>query len=165
MKICCTLGRFASAISLLCLVTLAQGADIYKWKDSDGQIRYTDLPPPGKVPYQVLTSKKPGADKAGGAATDGSGAEAAQSPADRELDARRKQASADEQRKKDLQKMDDKKIREQNCATARNNMINYKIGGRMYKIDDKGERAYLSDAEIASGLENAKRDVQHWCDE
>lgn len=153
--------KVALLIGLLCGMALAHGAEVYKWKDTDGQIRYTDQPPPGKVPYQTLSPKKPAAAApvAGGQAPSDSAA------GDRNGGDRQKQALSEEQKKRELQKLDDQKIREQNCANARSNMVNYKIGGRMYKIDEKGERVYLSDADISKGLENANRDVKQWCDE
>jgi len=54
-------------------------------------------------------------------------------------------------------------LREENCKTAKSNLQNYKQGGRMYKIDEKGERQYLVDKDLSAGLENASKEVEQWC--
>ena len=47
-------------ILLMCalvLPTLAN-AEIYKWKDSDGKMRYSDVPPPSNIKQEPLYGKK-----------------------------------------------------------------------------------------------------------
>ncbi len=44
-------------LSLLILPTLAN-AEIYKWKDKDGTVRYSDVPPPSNVKQEALYGKK-----------------------------------------------------------------------------------------------------------
>jgi|SRR5450830_341863 len=44
-------------LSLLMLPTLAS-AEIYKWKDKDGSVRYSDVPPPSNVKQEALYGKK-----------------------------------------------------------------------------------------------------------
>jgi len=39
-------------------------------------------------------------------------------------------------------------------------MQNYQQGGRIYKMNEKGEREYENDASIAKNLEQAKQDVK-----
>lgn len=150
---------------------LAGAAEIYKWKDADGQIRYSDTPPPGKTPYKNIAKKKPVAgngDEGEGAGTSSGGVApvlAEKTAGDKDIDARRKQAAAEELKKKELDKQDTKKIRDENCTIARKNLTNYNIGGRIYKVDDKGERVYLDDSEIVAGQEKAQKDVEQWCSE
>lgn len=47
-------------ILLLCVVLLPTlaSAEIYKWKDSNGAIRYSDVPPPSNVKQEALYGKK-----------------------------------------------------------------------------------------------------------
>jgi len=45
-------------LSLLLLPTLAS-AEIYKWKESDGAIRYSDVPPPSNIKQEAISGKKP----------------------------------------------------------------------------------------------------------
>ena len=44
-------------LSLLLLPTLAS-AEIYKWKESDGVIRYSDVPPPSNIKQEAISGKK-----------------------------------------------------------------------------------------------------------
>src|SRR5450830_1523875 len=44
-------------LSLLMLPALAS-AEIYKWKDKDGSVRYSDVPPPSNVKQEALYGKK-----------------------------------------------------------------------------------------------------------
>jgi len=160
-------------ILTLCVMLLVpmqgQSADVYKWKDADGRIRYSDSPPSGKTPYEMLTGKKAAA---GHAQAADSAAPAQQAPndktgnsaADKELDAKKRKAEAENQQKKAQEKLDEKKVREDNCKSAKSNVQNYKQGGRMYKVDESGERHYLDDKDLADGLDKANKEVDQWCD-
>ena len=44
-------------LSLLILPTFAN-AEIYKWKDKDGTVRYSDVPPPSNVKQEALYGKR-----------------------------------------------------------------------------------------------------------
>lgn len=46
---------------LLLWLPPAHAGNVYKWKDANGVTRYTDLPPPDKIPYQTISRKKPAA--------------------------------------------------------------------------------------------------------
>jgi hypothetical protein len=37
---------------------LLSNAQVYKWKDKDGSIRYTDTPPPSNIKQETIGSKK-----------------------------------------------------------------------------------------------------------
>ena len=47
-------------ILLLCALMLPMlaNAEIYKWKDKEGKIRYSDVPPPSNVQQETLNGKK-----------------------------------------------------------------------------------------------------------
>ena len=160
-------------ILTLCVMLLVpmqgQSADVYKWKDADGRIRYSDSPPGGKTPYEILSGKKapagrvPSADEtapAQQAATDKAG----NSAADKELDAKKRKAEADSLQKKAQEKLDAARVREENCKTAKANAQNYQQGGRMYTVDENGERHFLDDKDLADGLDKANKEVDQWCD-
>ena len=48
---------------------------------------------------------------------------------------------------------------------AKANLQNYKVGGLLSRANEKGEREYLSDAEIAKGKEDAQKEVDEFCDQ
>ncbi len=47
-------------VLLLCVVFLPTSAtaEIYKWKDSNGVVRYSDVPPPSNIKQEPMTGKK-----------------------------------------------------------------------------------------------------------
>ena len=160
------MNKLVVAICVMLLASMpVHATEVYKWKDSEGRLRYSDMPPTGKTPYEILSGKKAASARAqmSDENVPTPVAKPARSVADNELDARKRKAEADSTQKKSQEKQDEQKIREQNCATAKSNMMNYKQGGRMYKMDEKGERHYLDDKEIALGLEKTSQEVDKWC--
>lgn len=152
---------------MLLMPMSGQTADVYKWKDAEGKIRYSDTPPSGKTPYELLSGKKAPATRAPvseeGASTSSASAKDVKPTADKELDARKRKAEADNVEKKAQEKLEQQKVREQNCSTAKSNLMNYKQGGRLYRIDEKGERQYMDDKDLAAALEKANKEVEQWC--
>ena len=144
-------------------------ADIYKWKDTDGTIRYSDRPPTNAVPYESLGVKKSTAttpanppENAGQAAKPSEKIGKQKTSSD--ADAGKRQQAAEDLKKKEQDKDAALKQKQENCTIARNNLQTYKLGGRITKINEKGEREYLSDADIASNLVQAQKDVDQYCD-
>jgi hypothetical protein len=158
-------------IFLICGFLMApiasQAADVYKWKDTEGKVRYSDTPPSGKAPYELIPGKKTpvGRDLPEAAAPPGLAVsdKSAKPLADRELEARKRKAEADNLQKKEQEKLEQQRLRDENCATAKANLQNYKLGGRLFKINEKGERQYLEDKDIADAVEKANREVERWC--
>jgi len=76
-------GKLCFVACLVLWLPMAHGADVYKWKDTDGTIRYTDAPPRGKIPYQTISRKKPPAPapEAAPAEEEGEATDAAAAPA------------------------------------------------------------------------------------
>lgn len=183
-----------AACCVLCLAPLGAAAEIYKWKDASGKMHYSDTPPTSNVPYTTLSGKKPeGASAAAASATAAKPAKPAESaaaakPEDTKPDAGKPKEGApsadakdtgvekkaqEEKAAKDaeLKRLQDekqaaeKRIKEQNCRNARARVAQFQQGGRIYTVDETGERHYYGDQEIASQLEQAKADVETNCAE
>ncbi|MDO8961370.1 MAG: DUF4124 domain-containing protein [Methylophilus sp.] len=158
-----------AVFSLLIASVLPAQAQIYKWEDKNGTVRYTDTPPPaGAKPLSTMGKKvAPPANqqpvKSTNATTnatepspkvDGSSPEAlAKKKRELEEVAKKNKAELDAQAKK----------KEQNCATARTNYQTYSQGGRIYKTNENGERVYVNESELAEGAAQAQRDMQEYC--
>ena len=56
----------------------------------------------------------------------------------------------------------DKRARK--CAEAKDDLRVMKQAGRMYDLDEDGNRFYLSDAQRAEALRDTRAAVAHWCD-
>ncbi|OGV77367.1 MAG: hypothetical protein A3I83_06460 [Methylotenera sp. RIFCSPLOWO2_02_FULL_45_14] len=166
---------------LLCLAMLPMlaNAEIYKWKDKDGSVRYSDVPPASNVkqePMQGKRTPKPtgqapltavegdvttaiNRDKAATAKE-----KADKTPLTKEEAAAKRAKDAEEQKKADEAKEAELKLKQENCKVSKSNLATYVNGGRIAKTNEKGERTYLGDDEINQGKLDAQKDVEKYCD-
>jgi hypothetical protein len=133
----------------------AAAAQLYKYVDEKGKTVYSDQPPANTDSKQVNVPRG-----SGGAAAPAAAPKTAVER-DKELDKSRKESreKADKQAKaaeKDQQA-------EQRCAAARERHAAFVEGGRIYKTNDKGERVFMDDAEIESGRERSRREMDEAC--
>ena len=165
----------ALLLLILMALPLMVHAQVYKWKDASGKTIYSDVPPPSNVKQESIIGSKPVTPAAAPsvapvapAATATAGAPAAASDpkkaaADKDAEARKRQEEAEAAKKEDKAKQAELEQRQKNCAAAKSNYDLYKIGGRIAKANDKGERVYLGDAEIAAGLAQAQKEIDQYC--
>lgn len=168
-------------LSVLITLPLAAHAEIYKWKDKDGVMRYSDTPPPSNIEQLPVAGNPksraapPPQLPAGGDApvAPAPGVQEANKKSEADLrsdevkrtnESIQRQEKAETERKNAEQKAAELKAKEQSCITAKGNMQNYQQGGRIYKMNEKGEREYESNEDIARGLEEAKKEVELYCD-
>ena len=69
----------------------------------------------------------------------------------------------EENKNLEAQKKAELEIKQENCKLAKSKLATFVNGGRMSKINDKGEREFLSDADIAKGRVDAKNEVDKYC--
>ncbi|MCB5206460.1 DUF4124 domain-containing protein [Methylovorus mays] len=151
---------FAIALLLLPLVAMA---DVYKWKDTNGTTRYSDIPPKN-LPYETVGGGKiaaPAPTPAKAPAEEGASNKDPRLA--KEIDAQRRRDDAERSKKQDQLKQAADKQKQENCAAARGNLANYQQGGRIYKMNADGEREYLDDNAIDKGLEEAQKQVDKYC--
>jgi hypothetical protein len=164
-----------SAIPLLLLgaglFAALQGTDVaaqvYKYRDpSTGRVIMTDKPPAGA---DVRRRAAPSAAPAEAEEADGneSGDKPAKVPpkvresgVDPRLEARRKEEEARrqaEQRSRD--EAERERLREA-CADMRRNLAALESGQRIARMNDAGEREFLSDEQRARDIERARADLE-----
>ena len=143
---------------------VAPAAAQWKWRDKNGQITVSDLPPPRDVPAKDILQRpdpaaaaavRPAAVPASAASAP---AVAARPPVDKELQAR-KQAAEQEQAaraKADADRLDAQK--DENCRRARTHLAALDSGQRIARYNEKGEREVLDDKGRADETKRA-RDV------
>ncbi len=170
-------------ILLICAIVLPTlaSAEIYKWKDKEGKTRYTDVPPPSNIKQESMYGKKipKPTGKAPLSTVEGDAAAAAikEKESDREKTAggkpsvdpaplNREEAAAKRAREAEQAKVADeiKKVKEENCKSAQANLRMHIDGGRLLKTNEKGEREYMSDADIKNGITTSQADVDKYCD-
>ncbi|MBV8030147.1 MAG: DUF4124 domain-containing protein [Betaproteobacteria bacterium] len=132
--------------------TCAQ-AQIYKCVDAGGKTVYSQSPCPTGEKSRVITA--PEAAPSAKAGT--------KSAADQDFDFRKRQKERDVAEKKSAAQAADEKRREEDCKRAREALAQYQLGGRISKIDDKGERYFLGEDEISQERDKAQAAVSQTC--
>jgi hypothetical protein len=138
-------------------------AQAYRWVDKSGHVGYGDTPPPG-VKATPLRAVVPAPSAP---AQDASGAKEAKrgpmTPAEKEIDFRRRMKEAQEaaaKADKERREAEEKKV---NCETARQSLQTLESGQRIVRVDSKGERYFISDTQRAQDTTRAREAVSQWC--
>ena len=169
--------RFNKLSWMLCGLSLVLpsigNAEIYKWKDKNGTTRYSDTPPPSNIKQEAIGSKKlakpatqaPAAPVVNEQPADKEAAK--DSPpvpgsADEEAAAKR-QINAEAEKNNKLEKEKQEADKAENCKAAKSNLASYEQGGRVYKMNEKGERVYLDENDFKAGREKATQEINENC--
>jgi len=151
----------------------AHAQSLWKWRDASGQLHISDKAPPPGTPAKDILAAPPGgvlpppaalvpkpASGAEGPAASSSGAESA-------LDKKKK---AVDQEKADKEKAERARleasnaaIRKDNCTRAQGALRTLQAGGRMARMNEKGEREYLDDAARADETKHAQEAIAANC--
>jgi hypothetical protein len=170
-------------ILLLCvlLLPILATAEIYKWRDTNGVIRYSDVPPPSNIKQESMSGKKlvtptgqaPLAEVEGDATVAINKLKAAdekakadglkKAPPTKEEAAAKRAKEAEENKKVEAQKKAELEIKQENCKNAKSRLATYTNGGRITKTDENGQKVFLGDVDIAKGRVDAQSDVDTHC--
>jgi len=128
----------------------AAQAQLYKYVDKNGKTVYSDQAPPDvdskQVRVPVGTVPSPG-----------------KSAVEQSKDAdKAKKDSADKQAKADKE-TERKAQNEARCEQLKSNYQIYVDGGRIQKTNEKGERDFMSDDEIAAARDRTRREMEEAC--
>lgn len=168
-------AKLMIALSVFLATALPVKAEIYKWVDKDGNIKYTDTPPPPGVKSLSTMGKKtvtPAPPTASPEASQVSPSANAKNQTSSTGKADNTSPEAQAKKKRELEEIAKKnkaeldaqaKKKELNCATAKTNYQTYSQGGRIYKTNEKGERIYVDEKDLAEGAAQAQRDMQEYC--
>jgi hypothetical protein len=169
------LSKLMIALGVLLASALPVQAEIYKWVDKDGTVKYTDTPPPAgakslsTIGKKTVTPATPTPSPEASQVPPGVNAKNQTSSTDK-ADSTTPEAQAKKKReleeiaKKNKAELDAQaKKKELNCATAKTNYQTYSQGGRIYKTNEKGEREYVDEKGLADGAAQAQRDMQEYC--
>jgi len=154
------IARFLVLIALL--TAAAHGAEVYRSKNSDGSITYSDRPTSDNSEFVPTTQgprtaaaqgtpaqrNRPGAQAPAAPRPTGAAPETAAPPAP--LPPGPTAAQLLEKRQK-------------NCDIAKEREQRYEVSRRLFKTNDKGEREYLDDKAVAEAKAKAAQDVKDWC--
>lgn len=152
------------AIGLLLAFAAAASAQMYRWVDKDGRVRYSDQPPPPGVKGTTL-QRAPVAPSAP-AADDAAPKEARKgplTPAEQEADYRKRQMEAQKARDKELQASRDAQVKQDNCARAQQALAALEGGQRISRTNPDGERYYIDDDQRIAEIARERQSVSSWC--
>lgn len=153
------LRTFALAALLLPAAATAQ---IYQWKDANGKVHYSDQPPPAAAKQERTFT--PRLAPAAAAPTSDDAPPAAASLQEQEAAFKQRQVEQEEAKAQQEKEAATANERKRNCDLAKGNLRNLQVGGRQVRFDPKtGDRAYLSEAELAQTVKDAERAVEEWC--
>lgn len=149
----------------------------YQWIDQDGSRVFSDRAPPAHVPESSILSRPRGsvaraapapeadadAEPAANAAPAAVPAPAAAVDTEPELEARKKQAEAAEAERERAEEARQAAARAENCSRARSAKASFESGQRMARMNDKGEREILNDAQRATELQRIEQIIASEC--
>lgn len=159
-------------IALIGLVLAASAQAQWKWRDARGNVQYSDLPPPPGTPDKDILQRPYAAKLTIVVAPQGTPASAASAPApaasapskaELEAVARQKKEQESEAAK---QKEEARKLAEQrreNCTRAQANLRELQSGQRITRTNDKGERVYMEQAQLAAEVSRARDIITSEC--
>lgn len=165
-------GARALWLALACTLALPVPASAqWKWRDKGGHTQYSDLPPPPGVAEQDILQRP-----AASTATRRSRPDTAVPPSaasappltavrapDAELEARRRKA---EQEVADKLKADEARLaaaKVANCGRAKEQARTLESGQRLARINEKGEREYLDEAQRSAQINQAREVIDADC--
>ncbi len=158
----------AAALALACGLAHAQA---YRWVDKDGKVRYGDTPPPGvkSTPLKppAAGAPPPAAGAAAAAGKDGAASKDAKkgplTPAEQEQAYRERQLKAKEGREKSEKEQAEVQRLKQSCADAQESLRAFERGGRLSKVDPKGETVSIEESERAAREAQMRKAVAETC--
>lgn len=147
-------------MKLLIFLLLAAGAlpacAQWHWIDLQGRSVFSDQPPPAAIPEKNIRRQPgsarpqtPGAER-GASSEPASGAAPAPTGEDKALQAKLRQAEEAESAKQKAEQERTARLRSENCQRARQARMGLELGGRIARVNEKGEREFLDEAGIAA---------------
>jgi hypothetical protein len=136
------------------MFTLPAGAEVYQWRDADGKVHYSDIPPT-KGELRTLGSNPRPAEST--VTTSDAAAPKAKTLAERELEFRQRLAEKNEAQAKAEEEQKAASDRKRTCEQAQNQLTALKSGQRITVFNSKGEREYLDDAGRAAEIERTEK--------
>jgi hypothetical protein len=163
------LKRFWTGLPLLLAMCLATGplaaAKLYKWTDANGEVHYSDQPPPANVKGPVKeTQRKPSAAPPPAAEGDAKPTGGPKTPQEQEAEFQQRRVEAAEKDAADRKAQEEQQTRRKNCEQAKQHVAQLQSGVRITRYDaNTGSNDYLDDAQIAAELGRARQIADSWC--
>lgn len=159
-------------IALVGLVAALSAHAQWKWRDAKGNTQYSDMPPPPGTPEKDILQRPPGtrptivvAPPGGAASAPASAKPAASGPTKAEQEAAAREKN-DQDSKAAKQKEEERRIaaqRRENCGRAQANLRELQSGTRITRTNEKGERVFMDEGQIAAEVARARDAITSEC--
>ena len=136
----------------LALSSQSMAAGIYKWVDEQGNVQYTQTPPPDKPATRFETRPEP-------VDTEGALEKLEQQKDKSDAFLKERAAQAEEQKKSEQEAA---KLSEQ-CARARKNLEQLETTNRLFSPNEEGDRVRMTEEERQAGMTKAKSQIEEFC--
>jgi len=183
--------RHLLPLLLVALAAAPHASAQFVWRDANGRMVYSDMPPPASVPpsaVQRAPARQTPAVVPGGSGATANGADAAAesagapapslrgaasgapapaatpaSAADAEMAFRKRRTERAEAERKAEEAAAQAQRMARACEDSRTQVRTLESGVRMGRVNERGEREIVDDATRASQLESARRSVRELC--
>jgi hypothetical protein len=145
--------QIIAAIGTL-LIAPDLNAEVYKWRDEQGRIHYSDRPVSESSTEVKIRQAPPGAPRA-------STTHQRQEKMRRMLDAY-DEARSDKKEAK-LKAKKEREKRKMKCVYAKDRYQQHRGATGIYNFDEAGNRRYLNEADRKRHMQKLKAEVAHWC--
>jgi hypothetical protein len=132
-------------------------AQVYKCIDASGKTVYLQSPCPPGTSSKVISRKTPSLEES---PTKAAEKKAAPDP---EAEFRGRQKERQEAENKASAQAAEAQRRQEECARARASLAQFESGLRIARVNGKGERYFLDDAQIMQEKARAQASVTEWC--
>jgi hypothetical protein len=145
--------------AILALTAGSAQAQVHKCVDAGGKTVYSQSPCPKDAKSSTLQRTPPPAPPAAAKGDKSSGPKTA---AELDQEFRKRQKEQGEAQKKQEETLAQAREKEENCKRSRAHLASLD-SGRQMRMDDKGERVFMEDAEVDREKERARKSVQTFC--
>lgn len=153
--------NFLFVLLLLCAVNAHAG--LTKWVDAEGNVHYSDMPPPANVQAKTLRGSVQSPDAGSVAAKTGSAPVASKTYVEKEAELKKAQLAKKEAEAKAAQQQAAAEAKAANCAAAQQTLRTLQNMPRISEIDASGERVFLSDEQRQQRIEKAQQTISSVC--
>ncbi len=149
---------------LLILVSANAFPALTKWVDADGQVHYSDVPPPPNANAKILRSTSSTAGSKRSEDSTAASAPAAQkSIAEREAELKKAQQAKKEVGEKAAKKQAEAEANKANCASLQKNLRALQEGIRMVELDANGNQSFLEDEQRQQRIAQTQQEINTRC--
>ena len=130
---------------------------VYKWVDKDGNVHYSAEKPSSGAQEMKVKSKSSSSSSKSDSESDDSDNQAKNDSSEEE-----KVKVSSEKEAMEIEKKNEE-IRKKNCTIAKRRAATIEQGGRLYEVDEHGERHYWDDDTRRAKMDEAEAQIKEWC--